>query len=215
MRNMPMVSLAVISLLASMATATAKAARVTRTPAAMTFADRTVAGNGAQDRITSDGLGTYGNGVDGVACVIFSSTGDANCDLSSSRNPVRVFNVDPSLKISGTGPTSPLSSNGVINIEALAQMHIGDAKLTTAVLGTAIGQFQLVNRLDAGTSSVSVTRYDDHTWIVTTSDPSSIGAGDVAQLIQVGKGGKTSNAGLYHLPFEMTVTCPTCVAPAP
>ena len=105
MRNMPMVSLAVISLLASMATATAKAARVTRTPAAMTFADRTVAGNGAQDRITSDGLGTYGNGVDGVACVIFSSTGDANCDLSSSRNPVRVFNVDPSLKISGTGPT--------------------------------------------------------------------------------------------------------------
>ena len=49
------------------------AAKVTRTPAAMTFADRL-----GQDRIVSDGDGPYSDGAGGVSCVFFSSTGDAS-----------------------------------------------------------------------------------------------------------------------------------------
>jgi len=195
-------------------TAAAKAGRPgLSTPAAMTFANRTVATDGVLDLATSDAYGTYANGVDGVSCVVFTgSTGDAHCDLSASSNPIRVFNIDPSGYIpgTGTGPAAPFSSNGGINIQALAQMAIGDTKLTTAVFGTQFGQFQLVNSMNPATSAVSATRSDAHTWIVNTTDP---GAGDIAQLIQIGKGNKTVNAGYYHLPFQITVTCPTCVAP--
>jgi hypothetical protein len=110
-------------------------------------------------------------------------------------------------------------SNGTINIEALGPMRSGDTLATTAVFATAAGQFQIVHRLNPNTSSVSATRYGDHTWVVTTGDAISTDAsvvpGDIAQLIQVGKGGKTTNVGLYHLPFELTVTCATCVAPLP
>ena len=185
------------------------------TPAAITFANRTVATDGVLDLVTSDAYGTYTNGVDGVSCVVFTgSTGDAHCDLSTSSNPIRVFNIDPSGYIdgtgSGTGPATAFSSNGGINIQALAQMAIGDTKLTTAVFGTQFGQFQLVNSMNPATSAVSARRSDAHTWIVNTSDP---GAGDIAQLIQLGKGNKSVNAGYYHLSFQITVTCPTCVAP--
>jgi hypothetical protein len=189
------------------------AGRVATAPATLTFHDRSVETAGVRDRITSDGLGTYGDGIGGVSCVVFiGSTGDAHCDLSSSRNPVRVVDYDPSQRISGTGPTTPFSSNGSVNFEALAQMRNGESKLTTAVFATALGQFQLVNRLNPQTSAVSVTRADDHTWEVTTSDPYQLGAGDIAQFIQTSKANKTANAGLYHMPFAVTVTCPTCVS---
>lgn len=187
----------------------------TTPPATMTFANRTVATDGVLDLITSDALGSYTNAMDGVSCVVFTgASGDAHCDLSSSKNPIRVFNIDPSGYIpgtgAGTGPRAAFSSNGTINIQALAQMSIGDTKLTTAVYATQFGEFQFVQSLNPATSAVSATRYDAQTWIVNTSDP---GAGDVAQLIQPGRGNKTVNAGLYHLPFQITVTCLNCVAP--
>lgn len=181
------------------------AQKVTRTPASITFADRT-----GQDRITSDGDGPYTDGADGVSCVLFSSTGDANLDTTASKNPLRTMDFDLSQRISGSGPTNTFLSSGTLDVQALSQMHVGDSKLTGAVFTTSIGQLHF--RAADGGTDVTVTRLDAHTWTVTTDDLYSLGAGDVAVLIQITKN-KASKTGTYHLPFEVTVTCPTCVAP--
>jgi len=185
------------------------AEKVRTTPAAITFADRTVATDGVQDRITSDGLGSY-TGGGGSECVIFSSTGDVRLDTTSSRNPLRIMDFDLSQVISGSGPTSPISTTGTAVIQGLAQMHIGDVKLTGAAFGTSIGQLHFL--ANEGGTYVTATRLDAQTWTITTDDPYSLGAGDVAVLVQIVKN-KTVRTGTYHLPFQMIVTCPTCVAP--
>jgi hypothetical protein len=195
--------------LLSGASSTIAAQKVTRTPASFIFADRTVGTYGVQDRITSDALGTYTDATNGVTCVVFSSTGDARLDTTFSRNPVRMFEYDPSQIISGTGPTASFVSPGSVDIQALAQMHIGEAKLTGAAFGTSIGQFHFL--ANEGGTYVTATRNDAHTWTVTTDDPYSLGAGDVAVLAQTVK--KQTFKSFYHLPFQLTVTCPTCVAP--
>ena len=191
-------------------TSTIGAQKVTRTPAAFTFSDRTVGTDGVQDRITSEGLGAYTDGTGGVTCVVFSSTGDAHLDTTYSRSPLRVIEYDPSQVISGTGPTAAFASTGWVDIQALAQMHIGEFKLTGAAFGTSIGQFHFL--ANEGGTYVMATRHDAHTWTITTDNPYSLGAGDVAVLIQAVKN-RTSKTGTYHLPFQLTVTCPTCVAP--
>ena len=95
-------------------------------------------------------------------------------------------------------------------IQGLAQMHIGDVKLTGAAFGTSIGQLHFL--ANEGGTYVTATRLDAQTWTITTDDPYSLGAGDVAVLVQIVKN-KTVRTGTYHLPFQMIVTCPTCVAP--
>jgi hypothetical protein len=179
---------------------TIAAQKVTKTPASFTFADRTVGTYGVQDRITSDGVGAYTDGTDGVTGVLFSSTGDARLDATYSRNPLRVIEYEPSQLVTGTGPTASFASTGAVDIQALGQMHVGDFKLTGAAFGNEGGTY------------VTATRLDAHTWTITTDDPHSLGAGDVAVLVQTVKN-KTSKTGTYHLPFQLTVTCPTCVAP--
>ena len=191
-------------------TSTIGAQKVTKTPASFTFADRTLGTSDVQDRIASDGLGSYTDGTSGVTGVFFSSTGDARLDTTYSRNPLRVIEYDPSQVISGTGPTASFASTGWVDIQALAQMHIGDFKLTGAAFGTSIGQFHFLG--NEGGTYVTATRHDAHTWTITTDDPYSLGAGDVAVLVQTVKN-KTSKTGTYHLPFQLTITCPTCVAP--
>jgi hypothetical protein len=151
---------------------------------------------------------TRGGG--GSECVIFSSTGDVRLDTTSSRNPLRIMDFDLSQVISGSGPTSPISTTGTAVIQGLSQMHIGDVKLTGAAFGTSIGQLHFLAN-DGGTY-VTATRLDAQTWTITTDDPYSLGAGDVAVLVQIVKN-KTVRTGTYHLPFQMIVTCPTCVAP--
>jgi hypothetical protein len=191
-------------------TSTIGAQKVTTVPASFTFTDRTVGTDGVQDRITSDGLGSYTDGISGVTSVLFSSTGDARLDTTYSRNPLRVIEYDPSQVISGSGPTASFASTGWVDIQALAQMHIGDSKLTGAAFGTSIGQFHFL--ANEGGTFVTATRHDAHTWTITTDDPYSLGAGDAAVLVQTVKN-KTSKSGTYHLPFQLTVTCPSCVPP--
>jgi len=185
------------------------AQKVTTTPASFTFADRPAGTAGGPDRITSDGLGAYVNGMDGVTCVFFSSTGDARLDTTYSSNPLRVITYDPSQVISGPGPTASFVSTGSLDIEALAQMHVGDSKLTGAAFTTSIGQFHFL--ANEGGSYVTATRLDAHTWTITTDDPYQLGAGDVAVLVQTVK--RQSYKTTYHMPFQVTVSCPTCVAP--
>lgn len=185
------------------------AQKVTRTSASFTFADRAVGADGGPDRITSDRLGAYSDGTDRVTCVFFSSTGDARLDTTLSANPLRLIHFDPRQVISGTGPTASFDTTGTLDIEALAQMHVGDSKLTGAAFTTSIGQFHFL--ADEGGSYVTATRLDAHTWTVTTDDPYQLGAGDVAVLGQTVK--KQTYRTTYHLPFEVTVTCPTCLAP--
>lgn len=192
---------------------TLDASKVTTTPASFTFADRMVGPDGGPDRVTSDGLGVYSDGADRVSCVLFTSTGstgDARLDTTLSANPLRLIDFDPSQVISGTGPTVPFTSTGTLDIEALAQMHIGDSKLTGAAFTMSIGQLHFL--ANEGGSYVTATRLDAHTWTVTTDDPYQLGSGDVAVLVQVVRN-KPFRAGTYHMPFQVTVTCPTCIAP--
>jgi hypothetical protein len=186
------------------------AQKVTTTAASITFADRTVGADGGPDRITSDGLGVYADGTDRVSCVLFSSTGDARLDTTLSMNPARLIDYDASQVISGTGPAASFVSTGTVDIQALAQMHVGDSKLTGAAFTTSIGQFHFL--VNEGGSYVTATRLDPHTWTITTDDPYQIGAGDVAVLVQTVKN-KSYKTGTYHMPFQLTVTCPTCIAP--
>ena len=111
---------------------------------------------------------------------------------------------------SGTGPTASFVSTGSADIEALAQMRVGESKLTGAAFTTSIGQFHFL--VSEGGSFVTATRLDDHTWAVTTDDPYQLGAGDVAVLAQT-VNNKAHKTGTYHMAFELTITCPTCVAP--
>jgi hypothetical protein len=186
------------------------AQKVATTPASITFADRTVGTYGVQDRITGDGFGAYTDATDGVTCVLFSSTGDVRLDTTFSKNPLRIMNYDLSQVISGMGPTGSFSSNGSVDVEALIQMHIGDRKLTGAAFATSIGQFHFL--ANEGGTNVTAVRLDAHTWTITTDDPYLLGAGDIAVLVQTVKN-KTQKTGTYHLPFQLAVTCPTCVAP--
>jgi hypothetical protein len=189
---------------------TLAAQKVTKTPASFTFADRAVGAGGGPDRIASDGFGVYSDGADRVTCVVFSSTGDARLDTTLSANPLRVVDYDASQRISGTGPTASFVSTGTVDIQALAQMHVGDSKLTGAAFTNSIGQFIFL--ANEGGSYVTATRLDAHTWTITTDDPYQLGAGDVAVLIQTVKN-KSYKTGTYHMPFQLTVTCPSCIAP--
>ena len=188
---------------------TLSAQKVTTTPASLTFADRPGGTDTGPDRITSDGLSAYATGMDGVTCVFFSSTGDARLDTTYSGNPLRVVAYDPSQVISGPGPTASFVSTGSMDIEALAQMHVGESKLTGAAFTTSVGQFHFL--ANEGGTYVTAMRLDAHTWTITTDDPFQLGAGDVAILVQTIK--KQSYKTAYHMPFQVTVTCPTCVAP--
>ena len=120
------------------------------------------------------------------------------------------MDFDLSQRVTGMGPTNAFLSSGTLDIQALAQMHVGDSQLTGAVFTTSIGQFHF-RAVDGGTD-VTATRLDAHTWTVTTDDSYALGAGDVAVLVETVKN-KPSQIGTYHMPFEVTVTCPTCAAP--
>ena len=189
---------------------TLAALKYTTTPCSVTFADRAVGAGGGPDRITGDAFVVYSDGADRVRCVVFSSTGDAQLDTTLSANPLRVIDYDASQLISGTGPTASFASTGGFTIQALAQMHVGDSKLTGAAFGTSIGQFHFL--ANEGGSYVTATRLDAQTWTITTDDPYQLGAGDVAVLHQTVKN-KSYRTGTYHMPFQLTVTCPNCIAP--
>jgi len=190
-------------------------ARVTWTPASITFANRTLAGDGVQDRVTSDAFGTYTDGVGGVTCALNSATGDVRLDTTLSDNPLRTFHFDISQLISGPGQTTPFSSPGWLVVGALLQMGIGDHKTTNAAFDGSLGRWDLwadEGGFANGSTDVTATRLDAHTWTVTTDDPFLQGAGDIARHgVPLTK--KTNAIALYHLPFQATVTCPTCVAP--
>jgi hypothetical protein len=181
------------------------AQKVIRTPASITFSDRA-----GLDRIVSDGEGSYTDAVGGVNCVFFSSTGDANLDTTASRNPLRTMQFDLSQRISGSGPTNTFLSSGTLDIQALARMAVGETQLTGAVFSTSIGQLHF--RAGDGGTDLTAVRLDAHTWVVSTDDSYALGAGDVAALVQTVKN-KLVRVGTYHLPFEVTVTCPSCATP--
>ena len=165
--------------------------RVYWVPAEVTFADR------AGDAITSDGGGAY------VTAQLFTlSTQDLSLNLSGEP---RSINFDLNGLISGTGaPTGTLADQAKMNIVNIGSMGLGATKITRAIFNTVTGQFNFDQAADAQTFSVSVTRVDQQSWTVSTD------GGDAAVLVRAGKANKTIKVGYYHLPFQLTVVCPSC-----
>ena len=162
----------------------------TNTPASLTLADR------VGDAITSDGGGTYSDGVGGVLCQLLSG-GQLSLNLE---NAARNLNFDLNGRISGSGPTGTLSDHTKVAVSDIAGMAVGSSKLTRGIFNTSVGQFNFDSAADSLTNSVSVTRISATTWTVET------GAGDVAVLVRPdpNKPNKSVKVGYYHLPFKLT-----------
>jgi hypothetical protein len=156
------------------------------------------------DGITSDGGGSYGDSSNRRLEVAFHSvTGDLVMRGNARR---LMFNL--SGRISGTGPTGVVVDELFMNIRNILALPSGAAMETIAVFRPSIGVLRFDPAADDGATLVYVSRLDQ-TWTVTADPANAAPAGDVAVMHQTRKG-KTVNVGLYRLPFEITVDCPSC-----
>jgi len=180
-------------------------------PATVTFSDR------LGDKITSDYLTTgnhsYTNGGSAKLEVGFY---EVSADLVLKQ---LVGNLPRFLAISFAPITPPGAPSGSLrernifmNIHGILTIPPGTARNARTDINTAVGTFKHnPNWVDttAYATEVLVSR-TGNVWTV-TADPNPIpGApGDVAGLVKT-KGFTETLVGLYHMPFQITVTCPTC-----
>ena len=186
----------------------AKPSSATPTPATATFRDLSA------DRITSDGLGAYVDAVKGSVCHIFTGASeDLTIGTFRSGRTIRFAYTPASDVVQRTSnpPFGSLVDNAFVNIHAIGAMPIGETKLTHASFTTAVGLFGFGGNY--GSQQIVVTRQSRFTWSVST-EPYLSGAGDLSVLLKSVKNTWTP-IGLYHMPFGLDVTCPTCPAPAP
>jgi len=146
------------------------------------------------DAITSDGLGTYANGG-GMDLGFHSVTND----LVIGGGP-RYIQFNSTDQVTTTGPEGVIQDfDYFINIHGILNMAPGEFRQSTANMS----DFRFNPTKWAGTTRVSVFRDFDGAWTI-TAEPS-----DVSALTQVVKG-KEKAIGLYHMPFQLTVVCPSC-----
>lgn len=180
-------------------------------PVTVTFTDRT------GDNITSDyltsGSHTYTNGgSDKLETGFHTVTNDLV--MRARTGPSRRFLAFSFQPIMPSGaPTGSLQEHDLfMNIRDILTMPSPSAKNAFAIFNTSIGWFKFAPGL-VDTSQyatlVSVSR-SDKVWQI-TADPSELpgSPGDVAALTKM-KGNTEQLLGRYHMPFQITVTCPTC-----
>ena len=180
---------------------------------AVAFADR------PGDAVRSDGRGAYLNGLDSVECQIWSG-GSEDATLRRGKNTTRRFSVDYRNLAQALAPNSPVgvtTDGWFLNIHSIGTMEVGESTVSKAGLQAATDQLLFrwcggtvsnctFGGPDGGSMLVAVTRTTTTTWSVTTDGPLG---GDVALLLQPSKGSYTAR-GLYHLPFTLEISCPTC-----
>ena len=109
-------------------------------------------------------------------------------------------------------PSATLQQRDIfMNIRNILTLPPGTANNTIALFRTALGELKLTDHwVDTSTyaTEVFVSRTGNQ-WTV-TADPGTPGVpGDVAALTTMKKNTETL-VGLYHTPFQATITCPTC-----
>ena len=184
-------------------------------PASVTFSDR------VGDNITSDYL-TTGNHIyvnaaspDKLECGFWVLPNNdfvlRRLNGGAPRNPrFLAFSLTPITP--STAPSGSITQSDIfINIRDILTLLPGTAKNTIAIFSTAFGQLKLTpNWMDTSTyaTEVLVSRTGNQ-WTVTADPGTPPGPGDVAAITTT-KGKGESLVGLYHTPFQITITCPTC-----
>ena len=173
------------------------------------------------DAVRSDGRGPYLHGTDSVECQVWiGGTGDLTLRLPP-KTTTRRFSVDyTSLAGGAQSPNPPIgvtAGGWFLNIRGIGSMAVGATQLVQATVqadgdnaifrfcggGTGSCSF---GGTDPGSSLVMVTRHSLG-WSVTTEVES-----DLATLYRPFRGSYQPVA-LYHLPFALEVSCPTCPTP--
>ena len=116
-------------------------------------------------------------------------------------------------------PNTPVgvSSDGrFLNIHNIGTMEVGEVKVSKAALNVGdkylfrwcggVASNCTFGGPDGGSMLVTITRTSTTNWSVTSDGPLG---GDVALLLQWSKGSYIGT-GLYHLPFALEISCPTC-----
>jgi hypothetical protein len=183
-------------------------------PATVEFSDR------VGDNITSDylvtGNHTYVNGgTDKLECGFWVLP---NNDLVLRAPAGGTAKLPRFLAFSLTPITPPNAPAGSLqqrdifmNIRDILSLPAGTAKNTIAIFRTAFGELKFTPHwVDTSTyaTEVFVSRTGNQ-WTVTADPGTPPGPGDVAALTTTKRNTETL-VGLYHTPFQITVTCPTC-----
>ncbi|MCX6551365.1 MAG: hypothetical protein NTY02_10245 [Acidobacteria bacterium] len=186
----------------------------------MTFNNVATTLGGVVPRIKGDGAlptSTYRT-ESGTTCQIYTGgSQDLTLNLHQSRStPKRTLRydytqlADASMQPTANPPTGTLIDSSFMNIAEVGNVAVGATELRTAYFSTAIGTFEENPGRYDHSQLVVVTRTSPTTWTVSTdwlaSEP---GSGDLSIFYRAYR--NTSVAvGLYHLPFELSVSCPAC-----
>jgi hypothetical protein len=179
-------------------------------PATVTFSDR------GDDKITSD-YSTTGNhsyvngGADKLECGFHTVTNDLVMRARTGPSPRYLTFIFSPIAPAGAPTGSLQEHNLFMNIRDILTLPRGTAKNTLAIFNTAVGNFYFDPAwVDSTTyaTQVFVSR-SANTWTVTADPGVPPGPGDVAGLTKA-KGNKTLLLGIYHMPFQISVDCPSC-----
>jgi|SRR5579864_977661 len=166
-----------------------------------TFSDR------SGDAIVSDGAGAYVNGVAGVSCEVFEgASDDITLYLTASKHASRFIEFNYTDRISASGPTGILDDLSTLSsLQDVAALAVGMAGSKTGGFTTAVGRFAFNPSNWPGSSELTATRISQTEWTISAD----AAVNDVAVLSQASHKGSVA-VGEYHMPFELTVSCPTC-----
>jgi len=182
-------------------------------PTSMYFSNR------ISDKITGDSWGPYVDGVGNVKCVVFQGDFTGSCqfllNLYKVSKPKRHVHYDFDMPADCNAEEA--GSGSVNDTGFITVMHIGDAPVGVPVARTAtyysptVGYFRFTQDEGVCTTFAVVLRLDRCNWIVTTDQkygsqlPNFPGL-----LVPVGDIAVHSPFN-YHMPFEMNISCPSCV----
>jgi hypothetical protein len=160
------------------------------------------------DRITSDTLGPYTNGVDSVRAVIDQS---GDFDLGTSFGPgaeVRKLSFDFSQALEGAVPPFQQGVEAAFlstNAGGLLTMTVGASKASELQVSFTYGGNNWFVRFspsyDSGTNNVTITHPTASTWVIDTNSAA------VAALVSLPIKGKPvfSNHGRFVMPLSITL----------
>jgi hypothetical protein len=180
-------------------------------PATVTFSDR------GGDMITSDYLTTgkhsYVNGgSDKLETGFHTVTGDLVMRARTGPSARYLsFSLSP---ITSGAPSGLLNEHDIfMNIREILTMPPGTAKNAIAIFSTSLGELKLPsNPRWIDTSQYASLVYVSRTgnlWTVTADPGTPPGPGDVAAITKT-EGNTETLVGLYHTPFQISVSCATC-----
>lgn len=94
------------------------------------------------------------------------------------------------------------------------RVGFGDARKSTrfSVRFQALGEGAIDANIAAKSNFLEITRNSQDTWFIESVDSPSTGGDQALLFSKIKKKGKVTveDEGTYHMPFEITVVCPTC-----